>query len=84
MIGAALEEKLDDVAYEAHPVFGMMMPLTCPGIADEILNPRKTWKDAAAYDTAAKKLAREFINNFEKYASGVSVEIIAAAPVIPI
>ena len=83
MISAALEGKLDEVEYEAHPVFGMMMPLTCPGVADEILNPRKTWKDATAYDVAAKKLAKEFINNFQKYASGVSAEIIAAAPVIP-
>ena len=82
MIGAALEGQLDDVPYEAHPVFGMMMPLTCPGVPDEILNPRKTWADAEAYDEAAKKLAKQFINNFEKYASGVSAEIIAAAPTV--
>jgi len=80
MIGAALEGQLDDVPYEAHPVFGMMMPVTCPGVPDEILNPRKTWDDAEAYDEAAKKLAQEFINNFEKYASGVTSEILAAAP----
>jgi phosphoenolpyruvate carboxykinase (ATP) len=80
MIGAALEGQLEEVVYEAHPVFGMMMPSTCPGVDDEILNPRKTWEDAEAYDEAAKKLAQQFINNFEKYASGVSSEIIAAAP----
>jgi phosphoenolpyruvate carboxykinase (ATP) len=44
------------------------------------LNPRNTWKDPNAYDTTAHKLAKEFINNFEKYAAGVTPEILAAAP----
>ncbi|MEO6669941.1 MAG: phosphoenolpyruvate carboxykinase (ATP) [Ferruginibacter sp.] len=80
MITAALEGKLDDVAFEAHPVFGMMMPKECPGVPAEVLNPRNTWADKAAYDTKAKELAQQFIKNFEKYASGVSAEILAAAP----
>jgi phosphoenolpyruvate carboxykinase (ATP) len=80
MITAALEGKLDDVAYEAHPVFGMMMPLECPNVPSEILNPRNTWADKNAYDEGAKKLAKQFVRNFEKYASGVSDEILTAAP----
>lgn len=79
-ITAALEGKLDNVAYEAHPVFGMMMPKECPGVPAEILNPRNTWADKAAYDTKAKDLAKQFVKNFEKYASGVNAEILAAAP----
>ncbi len=82
MITAALEGKLDNVAYEAHPVFGMMMPLECPNVPSEILNPRNTWADKNAYDEKAVSLAKQFVKNFEKYASGVSDEIIAAAPKI--
>ena len=82
MITAALEGKLDNVAYEAHPVFGMLMPKECPGVPSEILNPRNTWSDKDAYDAKAKDLAQQFIKNFEKYASGVSAEILAAAPKI--
>lgn len=82
MITAALEGKLDNVSFEAHPVFGMMMPKECPGVPAEILNPRNTWADKAAYDTKAKDLAQQFIKNFEKYASGVNAEILAAAPKI--
>ncbi len=82
MITAALEGKLDNVAFEAHPVFGMQVPVSCPGVPSEILNPRSTWADASAYDTAAKNLALQFIKNFEKYAAGVSAEILAAAPLV--
>jgi phosphoenolpyruvate carboxykinase (ATP) len=82
MITAALEGKLDHVAYEAHPVFGMMMPKECPGVPNEILNPRNTWEDKIDYDEKAKSLAQQFINNFEKFAGHASEEILAAAPVI--
>jgi phosphoenolpyruvate carboxykinase (ATP) len=80
MISAALNGELDTVAYESHPVFGMMMPASCPNVPTEILNPRNTWSDKEAYDAKAKDLAQQFVKNFEKYASGVNDEILAAAP----
>ncbi len=81
MISAAVEGKLDKVAFEAHPVFGMMMPEKCPGVPCEILNPRNTWKDKTAYDKNAKYLAMKFVENFKKFSNQVSKEILAAAPV---
>jgi phosphoenolpyruvate carboxykinase (ATP) len=47
----------------------------------EILRPRESWADKAAYDAAAKKLAALFNKNFETYVAGASVEVKAAAPV---
>ena len=80
MITAALNGELDHVQFESHPVFGMMMPVSCPNVPSEMLNPRNTWADANAYDAKAKDLAQQFINNFSKYAAGVSDEILQAAP----
>jgi phosphoenolpyruvate carboxykinase (ATP) len=80
MITAALNGELDNVEFEAHPIFGMMMPKTCPNVPREILHPRFTWADREAYDDTAKKLAQMFISNFEKYAAQVTYEILAAAP----
>lgn len=80
MITAALNGDLDHVQFEAHPVFGMMMPVSCPNVPSEMLNPRNTWADTNAYDVKAKDLAQQFINNFSKYAAGVSEEILQAAP----
>jgi phosphoenolpyruvate carboxykinase (ATP) len=80
MITAALEGQLNDVEFATHPVFGMAVPQHCPNVPAEILNPRNTWASGPAYDEKAAFLANLFINNFEKYASGVTEEILAAAP----
>ena len=81
-ITAVLKGELDGAEYESHPVFGMLIPTACPGIPTEILNPRSTWADTAAYDAKSKDLAIQFVKNFEKYASGVNKEILQAAPKI--
>ncbi len=82
MITAALDGHLNEVEYQPHPVFGMLMPTACPGVPAEILNPRSTWPDKMAYDEAAKKLALQFVKNFEKYSGGVTAEILHAAPIL--
>ncbi len=82
MITAALDGKLNMVEYENHPVFGMAIPKECPGVPTEVLNPRNTWADKNAYDEKAKYLGGLFLKNFEKYASGVSNEVLTAAPKI--
>ncbi len=80
MITAALDGTLDNAKFEAHPVFGMMMPKECPGVPSEILNPRNTWANTADYDAKAKDLAEQFIKNFSKYASAAGKETLSAAP----
>jgi phosphoenolpyruvate carboxykinase (ATP) len=80
MITAVLEGKLNDVDYEAHPVFGVHMPKSCPDVPAEILNPRNTWKDKNAYDTKAGTLAEKFARNFEKFAENASDDIKAGGP----
>ncbi len=82
MITAVLNGLLNQVEMVKHPIFGMMIPTTCKDVPSEILNPRNTWEDKLAYDVTAKKLAKAFIDNFQKYAAGVNEEILAAAPLI--
>ena len=80
MITAAMKGELNSVNFEAHPVFGVLMPQSCPNVPDEILNPRNTWADKEAYDKKANELAQLFIKNFEKYAAQANEEIRSAAP----
>jgi phosphoenolpyruvate carboxykinase (ATP) len=80
MITAALEGRLDAVNAVEDPIFGVAIPTEVPGVPSEVLIPRNTWANKEAYDEKAKYLAGLFVKNFEKYASGVSEEILAAAP----
>ncbi len=80
LITAALEGKLNNVEYGQTPFFKMRFPKAVPGVPTEILEPRNAWKDKEAFDATAMKLAEQFTKNFEQYASGVSAEILAAAP----
>jgi phosphoenolpyruvate carboxykinase (ATP) len=67
MIDAALSGKLDSVETRTDPVFGLAVPTGIPKVPDEVLDPRGTWPDGAAYDEQAKKLAEMFRKNFEKF-----------------
>ncbi|MCH2112473.1 MAG: phosphoenolpyruvate carboxykinase (ATP), partial [Planctomycetes bacterium] len=65
LLNAALNGDLNDVETETHPVFGLQMPTSCPEVPGDILNPRNTWEDKEAYDTAAVALRGMFQENFE-------------------
>jgi phosphoenolpyruvate carboxykinase (ATP) len=80
MITAALNGDLDDVPFQMVPYFKLKVPMSCPGVPAEMLNPRKTWASAEEYDQRAMQLAKDFVNNFDKYAAGVSAEVLLAAP----
>jgi len=70
LLDAALNGALDEVEQYRHPVFGLGIPRSCPGVEARILDPRNVWGDKAAYDSAAEKLRGMFQSNFEKNAFG--------------
>jgi phosphoenolpyruvate carboxykinase (ATP) len=66
LLNAALEGQLDagKVEHSVHPIFNLRMPKSCPGVPSEILDPRNTWSDKAAYDKGAVRLRDMFRKNF--------------------
>jgi phosphoenolpyruvate carboxykinase (ATP) len=80
MVRAALDGSLNQVNTEADPIFGVHVPVSCPGVPTEVLKPRNTWRDAAAYDAKAKHLANLFQENFKQFEGGVSAAVKAAGP----
>ncbi|HXU34743.1 MAG TPA: phosphoenolpyruvate carboxykinase (ATP) [Thermoanaerobaculia bacterium] len=82
LLQAALSGELDAGSFRIDPVFGLSVPEHVEGVPDEVLRPRETWADAAHYDAKATELARMFVTNFEKFASGVSPEVKAAGPTL--
>lgn len=61
MIRAALTGAFASVAFVEHPIFGLAMPVSCPGVPDELLDPRRTWADPLAYDVKAEALQALFV-----------------------
>lgn len=80
MIRAALNNDLNLVQYQHHPVFDLAMPMSCPGVPSEILDPRTTWNDKEAYDQNSLILARAFVSNFKQYEEFADNETINANP----
>jgi phosphoenolpyruvate carboxykinase (ATP) len=80
MIRAALQGSLDSVAYEREPVFGLFLPSRCPGVPSEVLKPRQTWSDPAAYDAKGRELAALFVENFEQFRDQVDQATLEAGP----
>ncbi len=80
MVAAAIDGKLKDVKYRQDPLFKVMVPKTCPGVEDpKVLWPRNTWKDKKAYDTRAKKLAKDFQAQWKKAYAGKGIDKAIAA-----
>jgi phosphoenolpyruvate carboxykinase (ATP) len=82
MVHAALSGDLQNAKYENDTVFHVSIPRACPGVSADVLHPRKSWKDPAAYDSRAAKLAAEFSAHFDKaYGNkGISPAVAAQCP----
>ncbi|MEW8028409.1 MAG: phosphoenolpyruvate carboxykinase (ATP) [Candidatus Thiodiazotropha sp.] len=80
MVNAVLDGKLDDVPMRKDPIFRVEIPTQVPDVPVDVLFPRDTWKDQAAYDAQAMKLAGMFRENFKKFSDQVSQDIKDAAP----
>lgn len=67
MVHAAIKGQLRDVEYIEDPIFGLSIPVSCPGVPAEILNPRNTWAAPAEYDQKARELAKRFHQHFASF-----------------
>jgi phosphoenolpyruvate carboxykinase (ATP) len=83
MVRAAINGALEGVPTVTDPVFGVAVPTEVPGVPKEVLIPRRSWGDPAAYDEAARKIAHMFHTNFAQYADGVSDAVRNAGPAGP-
>jgi phosphoenolpyruvate carboxykinase (ATP) len=66
IVHAALGGELDESDTRRDPIFGLAVPTEINRVPANVLNPRSTWSDPAAYDAQARKLAGMFRENFEK------------------
>jgi phosphoenolpyruvate carboxykinase (ATP) len=83
IIDAILDGSLAKAHFEKFPVFNFEIPTGIEGVEANILNPRNTWTDKAAYDEALKKLAGMFVEKFRRFADNdLGRELMKAGPQI--
>jgi len=79
LLSAALDGSLAEADFRKDANFGFEVPVSVPGVASILLDPRRTWDDTAAYDAQAKKLVAMFADNFEQYTSHIDEDVRAVA-----
>jgi len=79
MVTAALTGAFDIVKFRHDNVFNLGVPLECPGVPSDMLDPKNTWVDKDSYELSAKKLAQMFVDNFTKF-DDISDDIRKAGP----
>jgi phosphoenolpyruvate carboxykinase (ATP) len=80
VIDAVHNGLLADAPTVPDPLFGFDVVTECPGVPGEVLTPRNTWADPAAFEATARKLASLFRDNFRQFADNVDDDVRAAAP----
>ena len=79
IIDAILDGSLDEVETKTIPTFNLQVPEEMPGVDAKLLDPRKTYDDAAEWDRKAAELAGLFIANFEQYTDTDSGKMLVAS-----
>jgi len=80
LLNAALEGKLDKVKYRKDKLFGFEVPLSCPDVPADVLDPAESWGSKDEYWKKYDALAARYIENFKLFADGCSPEVVAAGP----
>jgi len=79
IVSEVLNGGLERADYRRDPLFNIDVPLECCAAPAELLTPWGNWEDKAAYDAAALRLARMFVDNFRKF-KDAPAEVVAAGP----
>ena len=79
LLTAALDGSLNDVEFRKDENFGFDVPVSVEGVAEVLLDPRRTWHDPDSYDRQAAKLVQMFADNFAQYVPYIDEDVKAAA-----
>ncbi|WP_371157217.1 phosphoenolpyruvate carboxykinase [Jannaschia sp. 2305UL9-9] len=79
LLTAALNGSLSQGEFRRDPNFGFDVPVSCEGVPDVLLDPRRTWADKTAYDAQAQKLVDMFSDNFAQYVDHIDEDVRACA-----
>jgi phosphoenolpyruvate carboxykinase (ATP) len=80
LLNAALEGKLDKVKFRKDKLFGFEVPLSCPDVPEDVLDPSTSWGSKDEYWKRYDALVARYIENFKLFVDGCPPEVLAAGP----
>jgi len=80
MLNAVLNGQLDNVDFRKDKVFNFDIPVTCPNVPDDVLDPSNAWGNKNEYWMKYDALASRYIENFKVFIEGCPEDIMNAGP----
>jgi phosphoenolpyruvate carboxykinase (ATP) len=80
LLNAALDGRLNDVEFRVDELFGFEVPLSCPDVPQDVLDPSTSWGSKDEYWRRYDALVARYIENFKHFADGCPPEVAAAGP----
>jgi phosphoenolpyruvate carboxykinase (ATP) len=80
LLNTALDGELDKVEFRKDKLFGFDVPMSCPGVPEDVLDPSKSWGSKDEYWKTYDGLAARYIENFKLYEDGCPPEVVASGP----
>ena len=81
IIDNILNNQVDQSNTQVIPYFNLELPISLPGVDNQILDPRNTYEHVSEWEKRATELARKFIGNFEQFTdTEEGKRLIAAGP----
>jgi phosphoenolpyruvate carboxykinase (ATP) len=80
LLTAALDGTLHQAEFRVDPWFEFEIPLSCPGVPDDLLNPVTSWSDQDAYRKNIQELVDKFRQNMKKYEKSTPQDVLLAGP----
>jgi phosphoenolpyruvate carboxykinase (ATP) len=79
IIDRILDGSIEKAETKIIPVFNLEVPTSLENVHNEILDPRDTYENVSEWNQKANRLARLFIQNFEKYTDNEEGKVLVAA-----
>ena len=80
LLNAALGGQLEKVKFRKDKLFGFEVPLSCPEVPEDVLEPSNSWGNKNEYWKKYDALAARFIENFKLFEKGSDRSVIDAGP----
>jgi phosphoenolpyruvate carboxykinase (ATP) len=80
MLNAVLDGELDHVKFRKDKVFNFDIPITCPNVPEDVLDPSNAWGNKNEYWMKYDALASRYIENFKIFIEGCPEQIVNAGP----